>query len=125
MRWPVAATSLGDFWGRRWNTAFRDLTHRFLFRPLAARLGPRAGLAAGFAFSGVVHDIVISVPAGGGYGGPTLYFALQGLGLLVERRMWRGRAFTAVVVVGPAWALFHPPFVLNVVVPFLAAIGAA
>lgn len=49
MHWPVAATSLADFWGRRWNTAFRDLTHRFLFRPLTRRLGPRAGLAAGTA----------------------------------------------------------------------------
>ncbi len=36
---PLASTSLGEFWGRRWNTAFRDLTHRFLFRPLKSRLG--------------------------------------------------------------------------------------
>ena len=134
MDWPVRSTSLAEFWGRRWNTAFRDLAHRFLFRPLAARLGPRAGLAAGFLFSGLVHDLVISVPAGGGYGWPTLYFVTQGVGLLIERsrvgkRMglgsgWWGRAFAAVVVAGPAYGLFHPPFVRNVVVPFLAAIGA-
>jgi hypothetical protein len=37
---------------------------------------------------------------------------------------WRGRLFTAVVVVGPAYGLFHPPFVLDVVVPFLAVLGA-
>lgn len=135
MDWPVAATGLAEFWGRRWNIAFRDLAHRFLFRPLAGRLGPRAGLAAGFLFSGVAHDLVISVPAGGGYGWPTLYFALQGAGLLAERsapgraaglgRGWRGRAFTPLVVAGPAFGLFHPPFVLNVVVPFLGVIGAA
>ncbi len=134
MNWPVLSQSLSEFWGRRWNTAFRDLTHRFLFRPLAGRLGARAGLAAGFLASGVVHDLVISVPAGGGYGWPTLYFVLQGLGLLAERsgagaRLglgggWRGRLFTAAVVAGPAYGLFHPPFVLNVVVPFLAVIGA-
>jgi hypothetical protein len=134
MHWPVAATSLADFWGRRWNTAFRDLTHRFLFRPLARRLGPRAGLAAGFLFSGVVHDLVISLPAGGGYGWPTLYFTLQGLGLVAERSRagrfiglghgWRGWLFAAVVVAGPAYGLFHPPFVLTVVVPFLSVIGA-
>lgn len=34
MEWPIAATSIGEFWGRRWNRAFRDLTYRFLFRPL-------------------------------------------------------------------------------------------
>lgn len=134
MHGPVLARGVSDFWGRRWNTAFRDLTHRFLFRPLAARLGPRAGLAAGFLFSGVVHDLVISVPAGGGYGGPTLYFVLQGVGLLAERSRagkrlglgagWRGWAFTAIVVVGPAGVLFHPPFVTDVMLPFLAVIGA-
>jgi alginate O-acetyltransferase complex protein AlgI len=134
MDWPARSTSLAEFWGRRWNTAFRDLAHRFVFRPLAARLGPRAGLAAGFLFSGVVHDLVISVPAGGGYGWPTLYFAAQGLGHLAERsragravglgRGWRGRLFTTAVVAGPAYGLFHPPFVLNVVVPFLGVIGA-
>jgi len=32
MHAPLASTSLSEFWGRRWNTAFRDLTHRFLFR---------------------------------------------------------------------------------------------
>jgi hypothetical protein len=135
MNWPVLSRGVSEFWGRRWNTAFRDLAHRFLFRPLASRLGPRAGLAAGFLFSGVVHDLVISAPAGGGYGWPTLYFVVQGLGLLAERSRvgkrsglgfgWRGRLFTALVVVGPAYGLFHPPFVLAVVLPFLAAIGAA
>lgn len=134
MNWPVLAAGVSEFWGRRWNTAFRDLTHRFLFRPLAARFGPRGGLAAGFLFSGVVHDLVISVPAGGGYGWPTLYFVIQGLGLLAERSRaakrlglgagWRGRVFTAAVIVGPAYGLFHPPFVLAVIVPFLDVIGA-
>jgi alginate O-acetyltransferase complex protein AlgI len=134
MNWPILSTSTGEFWGRRWNLAFRDLTYRFLFRPLAGRFGPRAGLAAGFLASGLVHDLVISAPAGGGYGLPTLYFLSQGFGLLAERsaagkavglgRGWRGRAFAAVVVAGPAVLLFHRPFITRVVNPFLAAVGA-
>ena len=72
MNQHLAATSVSDFWGRRWNTAFRDLTHRFLFRPLSGWLGPHGAIVGGFLFSGVVHDLVSSVPAGGGYGGPTL-----------------------------------------------------
>ncbi len=130
---PAAAAGLAEFWGRRWNTAFRDLTHRFLFRPLGRAVGPRWGLAAGFLFSGLVHDLVISVPAGGGYGRPTAYFALQGVGLLVERsrpgrrlglgRGWAGWAFAAVALVGPVALLFHPPFVLGVVVPFVDAMS--
>ncbi len=134
MDWPLAATNLADFWGRRWNTAFRDLTHRFLFRPFVRWFGPRWAVGAGFLFSGLVHEAVISLPAGGGYGGPTVFFATQGLALLFERsragrriglgRGLRGRLFTGVVLLAPAVALFHPPFVLGIVVPFLAALGA-
>lgn len=119
MNWPVLSGSLSEFWGRRWNTAFRDLTHRFLFAPLASRIGPKWAVAVGFVFSGVVHDVVISIPAGGGYGWPTLYFLIQGGGLLLERKTGPNRLLTAVVLLAPAFGLFHPPFVLNVVVPML------
>ena len=131
---PLASTSLSAFWGRRWNTAFRDLTHRYLFRPLLRRFRPATALLVGFGFSGIVHDVVISLPAGGGYGGPTVYFLLQGLGLLAERskpgrRLGlgagpRGWGFTIAVTALPVPLLFHYPFVTRIIVPFLAAIGA-
>ena len=133
MNWPILSASVSEFWSKRWNLAFRDLTHRFLFRPFATRWGARVGLAAVFLFSGIVHDVVISLPAGAGYGLPTLYFVIQGAALLVERSKaakrlglgggWRGRAFTAVVVIGPACALFHPWFAYEVVLPFLDVLG--
>ncbi|MBL8889623.1 MAG: membrane bound O-acyl transferase family-domain-containing protein [Planctomycetaceae bacterium] len=121
MDWPILATSIADFWGRRWNTAFRDLTHRFLFRPLAVRMGARLALAVGFLISGLVHEVVISIPAGGGFGLPTAYFVLQGAGLLLERSIpvLKSRWFTILVLLLPAYGLFHPPFVLNVIIPFL------
>jgi hypothetical protein len=134
MNAPSGSTSLTEFWSRRWNTAFRDLTHRFLFQPLAVRLGSRWGLLAGFLFSGLVHDLVISVPAGGGYGGPTGYFAVQGAAMIFERsaagrrlglaRGWRGWVFTMAVLVAPVRLLFHPPFVVGIIVPFMRALGA-
>lgn len=134
MNWPVATRSLSDFWGRRWNVAFRDLTHQFLFRPLLKRVGPRWSLVVGFLFSGAVHDVVISVPARGGYGRPTLFFVIQGVGIFVERSAlgkkiglgsgWRGRLFSVLMLAGPAAMLFHPPFVNEVVLPFLRVLGA-
>jgi alginate O-acetyltransferase complex protein AlgI len=134
MNKPLVSESLGEFWGRRWNTAFRDLTHRFLFRPLTRRIGVRAGLAGGFVFSGLVHDLVISWPAAGGYGGPTLFFAIQGVGMLIERSAFghhvglgrgvRGWLFSMLTIVLPAPLLFHGPFVERIVVPFMRAMGA-
>jgi hypothetical protein len=87
-----------------------------------------------FLASGVIHDLVMSIPAEGGYGLPTLYFCIQGFGLLVERseigkriglgQGTIGRLFGAAVTVLPMGLLFHPPFVYRVIVPTLTAIGA-
>jgi len=134
MRAPLAATSLADFWGRRWNRAYRHVSHAAFFRPCVRQLGLTGGTLAAFGISGVVHDLVISIPARGGYGGPTIYFLLQGLALLVEklppvagalrRQRWAGWCWTVVMVVGPLRLLFHHPFLMNVIDPFLLAIGA-
>jgi hypothetical protein len=132
---PLYATSVSDFWSNRWNTAFRDFAHQFFFRPLARRCGAAGALALSFVISGLIHDLVISVPAGGGYGRPTLYFVIQAAALLAERSWivrrlrlgitWRGRLWTALVVLLPAGLLFHEPFIAAVVIPFMTVLGAA
>ena len=134
MDMPPAATSVSDFWGKRWNLAFRDLTHRFLFRPLTRKVGRLFALAIGFIVSGLVHELVISVPAQGGYGGPGSYFVIQGVGVFVERSPlgrrlglavgWRGWLFTMAVLLFPIYLLAPPVFVLGIMVPFLQAMGA-
>ena len=132
-RAPVWARSLGDFWGSRWNLAFRELAYRNVFRPLATRLGTGGASLMTFVVSGLVHELVISVPAGACYGLPTAYFLVQWLGVLVERSAWGrgiglgrgfgGWLFALLVTAGPACLLFHPPFVHRVVLPFLQVIG--
>jgi hypothetical protein len=132
MQSPALATSLSDFWGKRWNLGFRQLTHDLVFRPARERFGLPAATMAAFFVSGVVHDFVISFPARGGYGLPTTYFLLQGAGLLVERSAigrkigighgFRGWLFTLLCAGGPAFLLFHPIFIRNVMLPFLAFI---
>lgn len=127
---PLRATSVAEFWGRRWNAAFNDLALGLVFRPLARRTGVAIATLVAFAVSGLIHELVISLPAGAGYGLPTGYFLLQGLAMLAERK-WTllrngtsGWVFTMLVVAAPAYCLFHPPFVRNVIVPFMRAIGA-
>jgi alginate O-acetyltransferase complex protein AlgI len=130
MNRPLRSTSISEFWGRRWNGAFNDLALRLVFRPVARRNGLVVGTLVAFAVSGLIHELVISVPAGAGYGLPTGYFLFQGLAVLGERK-WNalrrgisGWLFTVIVVAGPAYWLFHPPFVRHVILPFMRAIGA-
>lgn len=130
---PFAATSLADFWGRRWNRAYRRVSFEYFFHPFVRWFGPSIGTLLAFVASGLIHESVISFPAGAGYGGPTVYFAIQGLALLLERtepvrRIMRnphcGWFYTAVFVLGPAGLLFHVPFLTRVIAPFLELIGA-
>ncbi|HEX3602293.1 MAG TPA: membrane bound O-acyl transferase family-domain-containing protein [Lacipirellulaceae bacterium] len=131
---PFESTSVIEFWSKRWNTAFRDFTNQFVFRPLARRWGAPSALFLTFLFSGIVHELVISLPAGGGYGRPTEFFLIQSLAAMFEKsragrtlrltRGIRGWCFTSAVVVLPAPLLFHDQFLRVAVVPFLHALGA-
>jgi hypothetical protein len=134
MKSPGKATSLSQFWGRSWNAAFSDLMQEHFFKTLARRLGPRPALLAIFLISGLMHELVISCPARGSYGLPTCYFLAQALGLLFEHSKpgraiglgsgWKGWCFVLLVAGAPAFWLFHPTFVRNVILPMLHAIGA-
>jgi hypothetical protein len=134
MQAPLSAASLSDFWGRRWNLGFRQLTYRLIFQPVRSRSSVVAATLLSFFASGLIHDLVISLPARGGYGLPTCYFVLQGLGVLFERSTpgkrlrlssgTRGWLFAVFCAGAPAYLLFHPWFVRGVILPFLAAIGA-
>jgi hypothetical protein len=131
---PLRSTSLSEFWGKRWNLGFRQLAYDLIFRPLHRRWGAGPAGFLVFVASGLIHDLVISVPARGGYGLPTAYFVLQGLGVTLERSAFgkqvglrggvRGWLFMAVFTIGPVFLLFHPPFVLRVILPFMEAIHA-
>ncbi|HEY2124679.1 MAG TPA: MBOAT family protein [Chthoniobacterales bacterium] len=134
MNAPIKATSLSEFWGRRWNGAFNQLVLDIFFRPLARSVGPVRATLTAFLISGLLHELVISLPAGAGYGLPTAYFLLQGWGVVVQRSFIgkrfrlregaRGWLFTMLLTAGPAFCLFHPPFVERVIVPFMQTLGA-
>src|SRR5207302_1830616 len=71
-------------WRNRWNLGFRQLAHELIFRPLHRTLGGGAAGFLVFVASGLIHDLVISLPAHAGYGLPTAYFVLQGVGMTIE-----------------------------------------
>jgi len=133
MQRPLESRSLSELWGKRWNLGFRKLSYSLVFRPLQRRFGAVAGTLGAFLASGLIHELVISVPARAGYGLPTAYFLVQGLGVLAERsgvgqrfgfgHGMQGRLWAALIAVGPLFCLFHPWFVSRVMLPFLRAIG--
>jgi hypothetical protein len=118
--------SLAEYWSSRWNSAFHDFVRDHVYLPLKRRLAPASALLGSFLFSGVLHDVIISVPARAGYGMPVCYFLLQGFGIWLERR-WRLRPAlrwlrATVFVLGPLPLLFHEPFLNNVILPQLSAL---
>jgi hypothetical protein len=129
MNAPMRAVSLVEFWSERWNVAFADVARRFVFRPLARRWGALKAGGVVFLLSGLVHEAAISLPARGGWGGPTLYFALHTVGIAIERsragvaaglgRGLRGWLWVLGFTVLPLPVLFHAPFVGRVIVPML------
>lgn len=133
MQKPLLSRSLSELWGKRWNLGFRALSHGWVFQPLQRRFGPITATMGAFLASGLLHDLVISVPARAGYGLPTAYFLTQGLGVVVERSETgqrfglgggvRGWLWTALIAAGPAYVLFHPWFVTRVIDPFLRAVA--
>jgi alginate O-acetyltransferase complex protein AlgI len=127
---PLKSITLSEFWGRRWNGAFNQVAFEIVFRPVARRTDPILGTIVAFLASGLIHELVISLPARAGYGLPTAYFLLQGCGVLFQHRVTSvrrgaaGRFLTILVAAGSAFWLFHPPFIRNVILPFMKAIGA-
>ena len=133
-RAPLRSKSLAEFWGRRWNLAFSEMTAIGVYRPLSRVTGKPTALAVAFLFSGLLHELAISLPVKAGFGLPLLYFAIHGALMLTERglehagrpvyaRPRLGRAWTTFWLVAPLPILFHRPFLRGVVWPMLGVAG--
>ena len=56
-----------DFWSRRWNLAFSEMTALGVYRPLSGNIGRKAATVAAFLASGLLHELAISLPVLAGY----------------------------------------------------------
>lgn len=116
-RRPLLARTLTDFWGRRWNRPVSAWLSRFVFLPLARRRLPGLGLLMGFLASGALHAGMVAASMSWRETGSVFgFFALQGVGTLVEARLgvsaWpapAARAWTFACLLLPA-PLFLEPF---------------
>ncbi len=131
MHEPFLLTSLSDFWGKRWNMAFRQLMHDFFFKTVSISHGPHLAAWLVFFMSGVFHELIFSLPAQGGWGQPMLYFMIQWFGMRMEKTKWgrrhlkrklAGKIYAFVILILPVKLLFHDPFMYRVIIPFIRAI---
>jgi hypothetical protein len=125
---PFASRSLNDFWTRRWNLAYVEMCQETLLRAARGRrtdriVGPTLTSLGVFLFSGLLHEVAISLPVNAGYGLPMLYFALNGGAMLIGRKFTEGgilaRAWAAFWVIAPLPLLFHPWFIDGVLLPMV------
>lgn len=126
---PVYASSLGDWWGKRWNLSVHMVLTLAVWQPLRERISGAWAATAVFAISGLLHEYLLSYPARGGWGGPTAYFAIQAAGMYAERqrsmRRWlrrnpaRQAGWTLGITLLPGPLLFHPPLLRALVGPLL------
>jgi len=124
-RAPLRSRTLAEFWGQRWNAAFAEMSALAVHRPLARALGRRPALFAAFLFSGLLHELAISLPVRAGFGLPLAYFALQGALVLLENRRRSGPLRTTIAVAAPLPLVFHRPFLEGVAWPLLGLPPAA
>jgi D-alanyl-lipoteichoic acid acyltransferase DltB (MBOAT superfamily) len=126
---PYLATSLQDFWGRRWNLMVTSILHPTVYNPvmsISSRLIGRKwaalpGVLASFLVSGIMHEIIFYYI---GRKKPTweltCFFFLHGISLAIEiviKKAFNGkwqlatvvsRLLTLAFVVATAMWLFMP-----------------
>ncbi len=125
-RQPAKALNLNEFWSKRWNIAFSEMTSVAIFRPLKNRIGAPLALMLAFVFSGLLHELALSVPVNSGYGLPMLYFIIQSLLVLLERVLINNNiSFLKNKLIAHLWVffwlvipmplLFHEQFIKQIV----------
>jgi hypothetical protein len=117
---PWRATSVADFWGKRWHQLFRSSFAQVGAKPLSFFIG-RAGVLGAFCLSGILHDWGMWAMGRGSYFGSVGgFFLMMSFGCILEdlfRRVsgrkvqgWWGWLWTMTWMVGwgnwlvDAWA---------------------
>ncbi|KAL3820795.1 hypothetical protein ACJIZ3_006700 [Penstemon smallii] len=128
---PYRATSLQDFWGRRWNLSVSNILHPTVYKPVRAysarfvsrKWAPIPAISATFLVSGLMHELIFyNFGRVRPNGQASCFFLLHGFSLSVEivlKHLLNGRFRVPGIVSGPLvlayviltsiW-LFFPPF---------------
>ena len=102
-RSPIAARSVSEFWGQRWNRIVSAWLRAFIFRPVARRRHAGVAVVCSFLVSGVFHGWPMLVALGTAAALSTVvFFTIQAVFVLVENRL---RIHTWPHALARAWTL--------------------
>ncbi|XP_073157298.1 probable long-chain-alcohol O-fatty-acyltransferase 3 [Henckelia pumila] len=132
---PYLATSLQEFWGRRWNITVSSLLRQVIYKPVRSAAAAVLGrdwaavpaVVAAFLVSGLMHELLFwYVTRARPSWETTAFFVVQGvcvvaefgLKLALDRKKWRLPSsvrwlLTVGFVVGTSFWLFFPPLIRN------------
>lgn len=120
---PLLSESLQEFWGKRWNLAFTEMTATIVYKPLSKKINSRFALFISFMFSGLLHEVALSLSVQKGYGLPMLYFLLQSLLIASEKRFFKqkkpGRLWVVIWLLIPIPLVFHIYVMRDVFLPII------
>jgi hypothetical protein len=129
---PYKSKSLKEFWGKRWNIAFSEMTALISYRPLKASIGVEKALIISFLLSGLLHEIAISLPVMAGLGLPMTYFVIHACAMHLEahsdfvkrilQKRWLAHLWVMSLLILPMPLLFHRQFIAHVLVPLRTVI---
>ncbi|WOL04333.1 putative long-chain-alcohol O-fatty-acyltransferase 5 [Canna indica] len=117
---PYRASSLQDFWGRRWNIMVSAILRPSVYLPVRARCGRAAAVLAAFLVSGLMHEVMfwyltLAPPTGEA----TAFFLIHGACVVAEEAArksgcWQPPAAVATLltlglVATTGFWLFFPP----------------
>jgi hypothetical protein len=100
---PIAARSVGEFWGHRWNRIVSAWLSAFIFWPVARRHNAKVAILCCFFVSGVFHGWPMLAALGTSAAWSTVgFFMIQAVFVLVENRL---RIHTWPTALARAWTL--------------------
>ena len=74
---PLLSQSPREFWGRRWNIYFRNVSHRNIFLPMQGKIPVTMAVICVFGFSIMLHEYMIWVSLGTHLGYMTAFFSIH------------------------------------------------
>lgn len=117
---PYNATTLSEFWSKRWNSVIQSLLRNYVYDPMRKKLGfdPKIAAATTFFSSGLLHVLPVYAGLGNDMAAGAMmmsYFLVQFICVSIEKDILRVDKWNSTLLakVWTAFCLFAPSYLLT------------